>query len=123
MSVLERVREVEAARSTNGASSASVELRHAREMLRSELVERLGLATIASMLDQDARVLKDPAYFIAVSSLGDSSVNIVVRAWTSTGDFWSVFFDMNEKVYKQFPIVGLNIPYPQMDVHLHQEGH
>ena len=83
----------------------------------------LAKATIASMLDQDTRVLKDPAYFIAVSSLGDSSVNIVVRAWTSTGDFWSVFFDMNEKVYKQFPIVGLNIPYPQMDVHLHQEGH
>ena len=83
----------------------------------------LAKATIASMLDQDARVLKDPAYFIAVSSLGDSSVNIVVRAWTSTGDFWSVFFDMSEKVYKQFPIVGLNIPYPQMDVHLHQEGH
>lgn len=83
----------------------------------------LAKATIASMLDQDARVLKDPAYFIALSSLGDSSVNIVVRAWTSTGDFWNVFFDMNEKVYKQFPIVGLNIPYPQMDVHLHQEGH
>lgn len=83
----------------------------------------LAKATIASMLDQDERVLKDPAYFIAVSSLGDSSVNIVVRAWTSTGDFWSVFFDMNEKVYKQFPIVGLNIPYPQMDVHIHQEGH
>ena len=83
----------------------------------------LAKATIASMLDQDERVLKDPAYFIALSSLGDSSVNIVVRAWTSTGNFWNVFFDMNEKVYKQFPIVGLNIPYPQMDVHLHQEGH
>ena len=82
----------------------------------------LAKATIASMLDQDERVLKDPAYFIALSSLGDSSVNIVVRAWTSTGNFWNVFFDMNEKVYKQFPIVGLNIPYPQMDVHLHQEG-
>lgn len=53
MSVLERVREVEAARSTNGASSASVELRNAREMLRSELVERLGLATIASMLSEE----------------------------------------------------------------------
>ncbi len=53
MSVLERVREVEAARSTNGAPSASVELRHAREMLRSELVERLGLATIASMLSEE----------------------------------------------------------------------
>ena len=80
----------------------------------------LAKATIASMLDQDERVLKEPAYFIALSSLGDSSVNIVVRAWTSTGDFWNVFFDMNEKVYKQFAVVGLNIPYPQMDVHIHQ---
>ena len=53
MSVLERVREVEVARSVNGTPGTSVELRHAREMLRSELVERLGLATIASMLSEE----------------------------------------------------------------------
>lgn len=62
--------------------------------------------------------MKDPAYFIALQSLGDSSVNIVVRAWVSTADYWSVYFDLNEKVYKVFTQKGINIPFPQMDVHL-----
>ena len=79
-------------------------------------------ATIAELLEQDDRILPEPAHFIALSSLGDSSVNIVVRVWTSTDNFWSVFFDMNEKVYKRFAEVGLNIPFPQMDVHLHQKS-
>ncbi len=76
-------------------------------------------ATIAELLESDGRVFKDPAYFIALTSMGDSSVNIVVRAWTASSDYWGVFFDMNEKVYKRFAEVGLNIPYPQMDVHLY----
>lgn len=78
-------------------------------------------ATIAELLESDGRVFKDPAYFIALTSLGDSSVNIVVRAWTASSDYWGVFFDMNEKVYKRFAEVGLNIPYPQMDVHLYRQ--
>jgi len=77
-------------------------------------------ATIAELLESDGRIFKDPAYFIALTSLGDSSVNIVVRAWTASSDYWGVFFDMNEKVYKRFAEVGLNIPYPQMDVHLYR---
>ena len=77
-------------------------------------------ATIAELLETDGRVFKDPAYFIALTSLGDSSVNIVVRAWTASSDYWDVFFDMNEKVYKRFAEAGLNIPYPQMDVHLYR---
>ena len=79
-------------------------------------------ATIAELLEQDDRILPEPAHFIALSSLGDSSVNIVVRVWTSTDNFWSVFFDMNEKVYKRFAEVGLNFQFPQMDVHLHQKS-
>lgn len=75
-------------------------------------------ATLAELLDADSRVMKDPAYFIALQSLGDSSVNIVVRAWVSTADYWSVYFDLNEKVYKVFTQKGINIPFPQMDVHL-----
>ena len=59
-------------------------------------------AVIARLLDADGRVLKDPAYFIALTSLGESSVNIVVRAWVNAGDYWGVYFDMNEKVYKTF---------------------
>ena len=76
-------------------------------------------AVIARLLDADGRVLKDPAYFIALTSLGESSVNIVVRAWVNAGDYWGVYFDMNEKVYKTCAEENLNIPFPQLDVHLH----
>ena len=68
-------------------------------------------AVIARLLDADGRVLKDPAYFIALTSLGESSVNIVVRAWVNAGDYWGVYFDMNEKVYKTFAEENLNIPF------------
>lgn len=75
-------------------------------------------AVIARLLDADGRVLKDPAYFIALTSLGESSVNIVVRVWVNAGDYWGIYFDMNEKVYKTFAEENLNIPFPQLDVHL-----
>lgn len=78
-------------------------------------------AILADLLDKDPRVLKEPACFIALHSLGDSSVNIVVRAWTASPDYWDVYFDMNEKVYKTFAENNINIPFPQMDVHLTQE--
>ncbi|MCB6974855.1 MULTISPECIES: mechanosensitive ion channel family protein [Butyricimonas] len=75
---------------------------------------------LARLLDADSRVLKEPPYFIALTSLGASSVNIVVRAWVNSADYWGVYFDMNEKVYKTFAQENLNIPFPQMDIHLHQ---
>lgn len=78
-------------------------------------------AVLKRLIDEDERILKDPEPFIAVESLGDSSVNIVVRAWSTASDLWPVHFDMNEKVYKEFSKEGLNIPFPQMDVHLKQE--
>lgn len=76
---------------------------------------------ITKLIESDSRILKDPAYFIALTSLGESSVNIVVRAWVKAPDYWGVFFDMNEKVYKTFAEENLSIPFPQMDVHLYQE--
>lgn len=76
---------------------------------------------ITKLLNEDERVLNEPAPFIALHSLGDSSVNIVTRAWVEPENFWAVHFDMNEKVYKQFPQNGLNIPFPQMDVHVHNK--
>ena len=77
---------------------------------------------IKQLCDADIRILKDPAVFIAVSELADSSVNFTVRAWVNAADFWGVYFEMNENVYKTFGQEGLNIPYPQMDVHLHKEA-
>jgi small conductance mechanosensitive channel len=75
---------------------------------------------LGRLINDDERILKDPAPFIAVSALADSSVNFVVRAWVNSSDYWGVFFDMNEKVYKTFNKEGINIPFPQMDVHMHQ---
>lgn len=75
---------------------------------------------LTRLLEEDERVLKDPEIFIGVSALADSSVNFAVRAWVDAADYWAVFFDMNEKVYKTFGEEGLNIPFPQMDVHVHK---
>lgn len=74
---------------------------------------------LLGLINADERIHKDPAPFIVLSELGDSSVNITVRVWANSSDFWAVFFDMNEKVYKAFATEGINIPFPQMDVHLH----
>ncbi len=75
---------------------------------------------LMKLINEDSRILKDPEPFIAVAELGDSSVNLTTRVWVSSADYWGVFFDMNEKVYKTFAKEGLNIPYPQMDVHVSQ---
>jgi small conductance mechanosensitive channel len=75
---------------------------------------------LKDLCDADQRILKEPAVFIGLSELADSSVNFVVRAWVNAPDYWGVFFDMNEKVYNTFTKKGLNIPFPQMDVHVHQ---
>lgn len=75
---------------------------------------------IKKLCDEDSRILKDPEVFIAISELADSSVNFTVRAWVKLEDYWGVFFDMNKKVYVVFDKEGLNIPYPQMDVHVHK---
>ena len=75
---------------------------------------------IQSILAADARVFKDPAPFVAVSELADSSVNFVTRAWSSADDYWGIYFDTMEKVKKQFDAEGISIPYPQQDVHMYQ---
>lgn len=71
------------------------------------------------LIDEDPRIKKDPAPFIALAELNTSSVDLTVRVWVDAGDFWGVFFSMNEKVYKTFALEGLNIPFPQLDVHMH----
>lgn len=80
------------------------------------------LKTAKAVLNQfiidDKRILKDPEPFIGLGALADSSVNITVRAWVSTEEYWPVFFDMNERVYNEFKNHNLNIPFPQMDVHI-----
>jgi small conductance mechanosensitive channel len=73
---------------------------------------------IHELIRADERIQDDPEPFVALSEMADSSINIVVRVWVKGADYWDVFFDMNEKVYKTFSKEGLNIPFPQLDVHL-----
>lgn len=73
---------------------------------------------LSTLIKIDSRINQDPEPFIAVSELGDSSVNIAVRVWVEASDYWGVYFAMNENVYKTFDKEGLSIPYPQMDVHV-----
>jgi len=72
------------------------------------------------LVNEDRRILKDPAATVAVSELADSSVNFVVRPWVKSADYWSVFFDLTEKVKLTFDAEGISIPYPQQDVYMHQ---
>ncbi len=76
---------------------------------------------ILELIVADDRVLKDPNPFVGVISLGDSSVNIVTRAWVDAPNYWDVFFKMNEAVKKEFDAKGISIPFPQHDVHLFQQ--
>jgi len=73
--------------------------------------------TMKSILDADARVLKDPELQIAVSELADSSVNFVVRPWTKKEDYWAVKFEVTEKIKKAFDAEKIEIPFPQMVMH------
>jgi small conductance mechanosensitive channel len=73
---------------------------------------------ITGIIEADERILKDPAPLVAVGELADSSVNFNVRPWVNSADYWSVYFDLNEKIKLAFDTNGISIPFPQMDVHL-----
>ncbi|WP_372655531.1 mechanosensitive ion channel family protein [Halobacteriovorax sp.] len=74
---------------------------------------------IINTIKKDPRVLSEPAEpFIAVSALADSSVNFVVRVWTTSDDFWGVHFDALENVKLALDENGISIPFPQRDVHI-----
>lgn len=80
------------------------------------------LAKVKSVLSEiiasDTRILSDPAPLVAVSALADSSVNLVVRVWVNSGDYWPVTFDTTEAVKLRFDAEGISIPYPQRDLHM-----
>ena len=79
-------------------------------------------AVLLRLCSEDQRILKDPEPFVAIGALNNSSVDLRVRAWVRSADYWPVFFDMNEKVYKALPEAGLNFPFPQVNVHLNQKN-
>jgi small conductance mechanosensitive channel len=70
---------------------------------------------------EDERVLRDPQPVVHVVGLGDSSVNLSLRVWVATGDFWPVTFSFTERVKERFDEAGIGIPFPQRVVHLVQQ--
>lgn len=77
---------------------------------------------LQGIIDADDRILKDPAPAIALNELADSSVNFNVRPWVESSDYWGVYNDVTEQVKRKFDEAGLNIPYPQQDVHMYHHG-
>jgi len=75
--------------------------------------------TLLEFVKDDPRIIDAEDNFIGLVELADSSVKITLRVWCKTEDYWAVFFNMNERIYKEFSSKGLNIPFPQMDVHVH----
>lgn len=74
-------------------------------------------AVLQRIIDADPRILKDPAPMIALGALSANSVDIKVRAWAKTADYWDVYFDMNKIVYDTFNKEGIGFPFPQLTVH------
>jgi small conductance mechanosensitive channel len=75
---------------------------------------------LQSIIDADSRILKDPAPSIALNALADSSVNFNVRPWVNSADYGAVYNDITEQVKRQFDAAGLNIPFPQRDLHIYR---
>lgn len=78
------------------------------------------IKTVREILDTEERAMANPEPTIAVSGLGDSSVNLTIRVWVNAADYWQLKFDLTKRLKQTFDARGLGIPFPQMDVHLHQ---
>lgn len=83
----------------------------------------LGVAvrTCMDTISADPRVLSEPAPVVAVHELADSSVNLVVRPWVKAADYWTTRWDLTRGLKENLESAGCSIPFPQRDVHLHQQ--
>ena len=79
---------------------------------------RVAKQILHDILQADSRVLKEPAAVIAVGALADSSVQLIVRPWVEATDYWAVYWDSLEKIKLQFDAAGIEIPFPQMSLHM-----
>jgi small conductance mechanosensitive channel len=76
---------------------------------------------LLDVINADERVLKDPAPFVGVSEMADSSINFAVRPWVNVPDYWPTFFALNEAIKLRLEAEGFTIPFPQRDVHVYNE--
>lgn len=110
----------------NGALSSGNITNYSKEPLRrvdftvaveyGEDIDKVRKA-LKEILDRDERVLQEPTPVIVLGALADSSVNITVRVWVKSENYWNVFFETNETIYNEFNRQGINFPYPQLTIH------
>lgn len=81
---------------------------------------KLARSILLELAHADPRVLKDPEPVVWLAALGDSSVNLSLRMWTSTADFWPTYFELQELAKERLEAAGITIPFPQRTVHLVQ---
>ena len=79
-------------------------------------VEKVKKVTL-ELLRQDERILEDPAPFMAVKEMANSSVDFTLRVWTKASEYWNVFFDTNERIYAEYNKQGIKFPFPQLQIH------
>ena len=73
---------------------------------------------ILAILESDKRVLREIAPLVFVKTLNSSSVDLSIRAWVANDQFWNLYFDINERIYKELPTKGIHFPFPQLDVNI-----
>ncbi len=110
----------------NGALSSGNITNYSKEPLRrvdftvaveyGEDIDKVRKA-LSDILSLDKRVMQEPAPMIVLGSLADSSVNMTIRVWVKSEDYWNVFFQTNETIYNEFNRLGINFPYPQLTIH------
>ncbi len=78
--------------------------------------------TVHRILADEKRILGNPEPYIALHALDNSSVNILIRAWVKSEDYWDVYFDINKTIYVEFNKAGIGFPFPQLTVHQAKEN-
>ncbi len=108
--VKDEVSDEEPAQPVHGGWLNRMIMKNKKRKIERQAMREAALKSLAS------QPITDPAVYI--SELADSSVNLSVRAWVRTGDYWAVYFDVIERIYAELPESGVSFPYPQMDVHI-----
>ncbi len=84
-----------------------------------DLDKAIGIAM--RVMHENPLVLDDPAPSVAISQLADSSIALQLRPWAKNGDYWTVYGEITKKIYEEYAKEGIEIPYPQLDVHLKEK--
>lgn len=110
----------------NGALSGGTIINYSTESTRRidwvvgvEYGENFGKVeeTVRRILQNDQRILQQPAPYVALNALDASSVNILVRVWVNNADYWGVYYDVQKRIYEVFNKENIGFPFPQLTIH------